>query len=112
MKCPKCRIEEMKAVTFDRVVIDQCPVCKGVYLDPGELVHALELKLGHRVDSLQFSPISEQMDGVPAHCFRCGVDMEVRRGPADLRLDRCPRCGGVFLDQGELATIQVSRDTI
>jgi Zn-finger nucleic acid-binding protein len=112
MKCPKCRTEEMETAHFDRVVIDQCPACKGVFLDVGELVHALELKLGHVLDSLQFSPIAEQMDDVPAHCFLCGVDMVVSTGPAGLRLDKCPKCGGAFLDQGELATIQVARDTI
>lgn len=34
-------------------------------------------------------------------CPRCSEAMEVRREP-DLHYERCPRCGGLFLDPGEL----------
>ena len=37
MLCPKCRNEEMVPAHFDRVVIDPCPLCNGVFLDQGEL---------------------------------------------------------------------------
>jgi hypothetical protein len=36
MKCPKCG-EALKERTFQKVVIDQCTACNGIWLDAGEL---------------------------------------------------------------------------
>jgi len=47
------------------------------------------------------------MDAVAAHCHRCDKPMTAGTGPAELRIDRCEECGGIFLDQGELATLQL-----
>ena len=41
------------------------------------------------------------------HCERCGQEMTPCAGPAEVRLDWCSTCGAVFLDQGELATLQL-----
>lgn len=107
MFCPKCRKEEMARETFNSVEIDRCPVCKGMYFDRGELEHmvsSVEIGTG---DTFAFSATSDAMDAVPARCFRCGVDMTSHTCPAGLRIDKCERCEGVFLDQGELATLQL-----
>ena len=37
MKCPKCHKVEMEKETFAGVEIDRCQVCKGIFLDKGEL---------------------------------------------------------------------------
>lgn len=34
---PSCEGKEMERVSVDSVEIDKCPVCGGVWLDPGEL---------------------------------------------------------------------------
>lgn len=36
MKCPKCGAA-LKERTFQKVVIDQCTACNGIWLDAGEL---------------------------------------------------------------------------
>ncbi|HEX9879042.1 MAG TPA: zf-TFIIB domain-containing protein, partial [Candidatus Binatia bacterium] len=36
MKCPKCG-ETLKESTFQKVTVDRCPECHGVWLDAGEL---------------------------------------------------------------------------
>ena len=36
MKCPKCG-EALKEETYQKIVIDQCTGCRGIWLDPGEL---------------------------------------------------------------------------
>jgi Zn-finger nucleic acid-binding protein len=37
MKCPKCRLEDMRAESYEDMQVERCPVCRGLYLDRGEL---------------------------------------------------------------------------
>lgn len=41
----------------------------------------------------------------PISCPRCQVNMD-KEAKADVIIDRCPKCGGIFLDGGELQKIQ------
>lgn len=41
MKCPKCG-EPLKERSFQKVVIDQCTGCNGIWLDAGELEQVAE----------------------------------------------------------------------
>ena len=36
MRCPKCG-EPLKERTFQKVLVDQCAGCGGIWLDPGEM---------------------------------------------------------------------------
>lgn len=36
MRCPKCG-EPLQETTFQKVLVDQCTACHGIWLDPGEL---------------------------------------------------------------------------
>ena len=36
MKCPKCG-SDLKEINFQKVLIDKCDECKGIWLDAGEL---------------------------------------------------------------------------
>jgi Zn-finger nucleic acid-binding protein len=90
----------------NNVDLNRCGACKGIYLSRGELERMVAAGPGVG-DTFAFSPISDTMDEVPAHCFACDADMRPESGPADVRLDRCPKCGATFLDQGELATLQL-----
>lgn len=107
LNCPKCRIETMKLEVYEGIEVDRCPACKGIFLDRGELKGMIAKKMGHKADTLLFSAMSDQMDEVPAHCPKCNQDMSPVKGPGEVRIEQCPSCNGVFLDQGELATLQV-----
>jgi Zn-finger nucleic acid-binding protein len=96
----------MVSDVVDGVEIERCPVCKGMYFDEGELDRLAALEAGTG-DTFAFSATSDAMDTVPAYCPHCECDMEPMIGPADVRVDRCPSCNGTFLDQGELATLQL-----
>ncbi|QAY68492.1 zf-TFIIB domain-containing protein [Paenibacillus protaetiae] len=37
MQCPVCENSRMREVEKDGILIDVCPICKGVWLDRGEL---------------------------------------------------------------------------
>jgi uncharacterized protein len=41
MKCPKCG-EDLKERSFQKIVIDQCTGCNGIWLDAGELEQVAE----------------------------------------------------------------------
>ncbi len=45
MKCPKCG-EPLKARSFQKIEIDQCTGCGGIWLDPGELETVAEKESG------------------------------------------------------------------
>ena len=107
MNCPKCRTEPMVQEVYAEIEVERCPVCKGLYLDRGELEGLIAKQQGNTADALNFSATSDAMDEVPAQCARCQRPMTPCVVPADVRIDWCSACGGVFLDQGELATLQL-----
>jgi len=107
MNCPKCRIEPMRLETYEGIKIDRCPACKGMFLDRGELEGMIAKKMGNTADTLFFSVTSDQMDEMIALCPRCNLEMTAMKGPEEVRVDVCQSCGGAFLDQGELATLQL-----
>lgn len=106
MKCPKCRLEEMRFETYEDHQVERCPVCRGLYLLRGDLEKLLRKKLGKVADNPVFAPTPEAMDSARAHCFRCGQDMELVKGPFAVFVNWCKSCGSMFLDPGELASIQ------
>ncbi len=108
MRCPKCRNQEMGVEVHKGVEIDRCPLCHGLFLDRGELASLIRLQAANEVDSLAFTMMSDDLDCVEAECGRCEhVTMTPVEGPGGIRVDRCQKCGGIFLDQGELASIQL-----
>ncbi len=108
MLCPKCRTEEMNTKAFQQIEIDRCTYCKGIFLDYGELQELVHKKVATSADSLRYSALSDAMDAAQAHCPRCDLPMVPRQVAGVVKVDFCTSCGGVFVDQGELATIQLS----
>ncbi len=106
MKCPKCRVVEMIPATYEGVEIDRCPRCEGMFFDPGELEHMLQSQAAEGVDKMEFTVLSDKHDVMVGRCDRCDVEMQPIRGPAGFRIDRCPTCGSVYLDQGELSAMR------
>jgi Zn-finger nucleic acid-binding protein len=45
MKCPKCGAQ-LKERSFQKIVIDQCGACHGIWLDAGELEQVAEKESG------------------------------------------------------------------
>ncbi len=95
LDCPKCRQWKMHRESFQGIEIDRCGTCQGMFLDRGELE--------------AFSHTSDAMDAVSAWCPRCQEGMAAVTSQGGLRVDVCRRCRAVFLDQGELASLQLER---
>lgn len=106
MKCGKCQEAEMALENFGGIEIDRCPKCRGLFLDRGELEKLLAQDLGYDADTPDFSIHSEKMNEQSADCGRCGQRMEPLVPLEGVKVDFCRPCGGVFLDEGELAAFQ------
>jgi Zn-finger nucleic acid-binding protein len=106
MKCPKCRLEEMAPEIHEGLQVERCPVCHGLYLNRGKLETLLKKKQGTIADNIVFAPTPEALDEARAHCFACDQNMELVKGPFDVFVNWCKSCGAMFLDPGELASLQ------
>ena len=96
----------MRTEIFGGITIDRCSVCHGLLLDQGEMRALLAAKLGMAVEKLRMSPMAELMDPLPGHCVECNVPM-IALMAESIRVDQCPACNAVFLDEGELAAFQL-----
>ena len=85
------------------IIVDECPACRGVFLDRGELdVVATGLAGG-----IEHSPVEHpfHLDRFPQReCPKCSdqkmVKVNLLKLP-DLIFDHCPHCRGFYLDRGE-----------
>jgi uncharacterized protein len=106
MLCPVCAVD-MFVLEFERVEVDHCTRCGGVWLDSGEL----EL-IGSHTGALQkdlLCALDQQAAGRPVAegrrpCPVCQRTMsEVDScGDTEIVVDRCPRRHGLWFDEGEL----------
>lgn len=105
MECPVCR-EAMIVLELDEVEIDHCVVCEGIWLDGGELEILLENSSAK--DGFLSSFRKDETSGEkPRKCPICDKKMEkvLYRGRKSIRIDRCRKNDGIWLDQGELREI-------
>ena len=106
MFCPACK-NAMIVVEHNRIELDYCPHCQGVWFDSGEL--ELWLKPMGRVDGDQFlADILKSPEAATAEkerkCPICHQKMRkiaAGRQPA-LLIDACPRGNGLWFDGGEV----------
>ena len=91
----------MEKVDVDGVTIDRCASCGGTWFDAKELrrvAHDKELeKLATRLPMVKVVS--------PFRCPRCGHEC-VEGHVADVEVDTCTTCNGVWLDKGELVEAQ------
>lgn len=106
MKCPKCSTDTLDPFgMIEGVNVDFCGSCKGIWFDQGELAFYTETP----VDIPKLDQALAAGRDTGALCPRCAARnlLEVRYRPgADLLLDVCPSCRGVFVDRGELPKIE------
>ncbi len=113
MNCPRCENEPLIAIEHDKVEVDYCAACHGVWLDAGEL----ELLYGDAdaARAFVFSGKPEPAPEKARRCPECGKRMakETTQGARPVVLDRCPKGDGLWFDRGELqAILQHAGETI
>ncbi|MEM8766111.1 MAG: zf-TFIIB domain-containing protein [Pseudomonadota bacterium] len=104
-------------VAYEGVDIDVCQVCRGVWLDYGELSHIVETRdrswpaekvarVLERLARFNAPPMPEER---ALNCPRCQGDLdEVNyQGTSNIVVNPCRDLCGVWLDGGELMAVQV-----
>lgn len=104
MNCPKCASEELvNSQVLGNIPLDHCVGCGGIWFDKEELEKLLRQSQGALPAELEL--IDPKAEGLA--CPRCRGKMS-RGGLVNplLLVDKCPSCGGVWLDARELALLK------
>jgi Zn-finger nucleic acid-binding protein len=110
MICPACG-RELVVLTVEGLVVDVCRGgCGGMWFDHFELdkVDEAHERLGAALLAVEFDP-AVKVEEARRNCPKCFdvVLMKHKFSPAKpVLVDECPKCGGVWLDGGELAQIR------
>ncbi len=107
--CPE-DLTPLEPQTLHGLVLDTCPMCAGIYFDEGEIA-ALQAAgseaLTEVEDAVVPSDFSYIESPIPKRCPGCNGAMHAYRYrySSEIRLDGCDRCGGIWVQDGELAKI-------
>ncbi|MGI5842688.1 MAG: zf-TFIIB domain-containing protein [Candidatus Xenobium sp.] len=111
VRCPACRNIAMtpEVDSTSGLEIDTCPECGGTWFDSEELSRFLEggtLKQAFLqvADVEPLQSVGFTLTTRARGCPRCRIRMEERMF-SDVTLDICPRCQGLFFDDGELRRV-------
>lgn len=104
MQCPACdRGRLVESMTKQGVLIDKCPDCDGTWLDRGEL-YLFSSKPKQLHARVQAGPGDHRPS--QRRCPRCDAALQARGFlEADLEVDECPGCEGLWFDAGELRRV-------
>jgi len=111
MKCPACKREMRKVSARGNpgtlIQLDQCARCGGIWCDKWELfpIPPEEAARVEPVDeALLKSPVA--LDDKPLYCPRCTEQLQRFHDPllpAEIQLQRCRRCDGIWLNRGQFS---------
>ena len=105
MICPKCKTDTLAPFNDEGIELDFCSNCLGVWLDKGELGDYHEMS----ADIPDFDKVKDTMRETEYFCPRCKTEKlyEMKYTvDSDVYIDFCKKCGGIFLDSGELGDIE------
>jgi Zn-finger nucleic acid-binding protein len=109
MVCPTCH-EDMIVVEQDKIELDYCPNCSGVWFDSKELELMLE-RMGLDSSALSIAKVADLPEAKSAEkkrrCPICSRKMRktnMGQEPKVL-IDVCPKGDGLWFDGGELHQI-------
>jgi membrane associated rhomboid family serine protease/Zn-finger nucleic acid-binding protein len=112
MLCPACK-KQIHPRRTGGVVVDICTHCGGIWFDKEEIREVASiLKQSSEIPPLSLESLKNrrkntgQSRGI--YCPRCS-DVELKpfnyASDSGILLDRCPNCGGIWADQGEIEGI-------
>ena len=117
MNCPKCS-GTLAVKFYERVEIDKCSSCNGVWLDNGEMPKIMEREIEKFDRELIRETMAKSYAGVPSEevasevsCPKCSSDMSPinYNYSSGIIIDRCLD-HGIWLDHTELEKLQINRE--
>ncbi len=99
------------------IEIDECPECKGIWLDSGELEKIQETIENDYSDELKkipdyidgaFNMARAKQEGM-RECPKCSQPMNMKEYGfcSQIVIDVCPSCQGVWLDKKEIQNLEI-----
>ena len=115
MLCPRDRAVLSNEKYESDVLVDRCPSCDGIWLQRGELEaiqeslerdYSTELR-GIDVVALAYERARQAVRPDIA-CPSCGSSLQPEEYAycSQILVDRCGKCGGIWLDSGELKALE------
>ncbi len=113
MYCPKCKLGKLEEKTFGvledkEIKIDICFLCNGIWFDKDELKKTLQLenKPVETKGYIENNRADIKYDDL--NCPRCSGKLIEQTSKRDARItiDICEECNGIWLDCGELNSLQ------
>jgi Zn-finger nucleic acid-binding protein len=102
MQCPKCE-GAMEQVKYQRVSIDRCVNCKGIWFKPESLTRLKDMWMSEFLDKGDpaVGRLYNQREDVC--CPECGkkMDKEIDEKQTHIWYESCPDGHGVYFDAGE-----------
>ena len=105
LQCPRDKAL-MQVTEVGEAALDICGKCGGQFFDSGEMFAAFGIK----ADPSYWD--REETGGTvkssPIHCPNCEtvfLAQDVKYESHQVEIDRCGKCGGIWLDKGEVETI-------
>ncbi|NCC53821.1 MAG: hypothetical protein EOM20_21815, partial [Spartobacteria bacterium] len=110
MICPACGYE-LTAIHYEGIDLDVCDGgCGGMWFDNYELDRIVQGREGTAEPlRVQYNPRRPVDTQDKRRCPRCEaviMHRHLHRSSREIEVDKCPKCGGVWLDRGELAGIR------
>ena len=110
MKCPRCIDTELTHV--HSAIFDECPTCHGVWYDADELRRAEEAA-DPDLAWLDFNFMEHEDLCLPSSCKTAcpacdSALVSVEYGKTGVKVDGCPACKGIWLDEGEFDLIMAA----
>lgn len=100
MICPKCQSSLEENLLPQSLVVDDCPKCKGRWLDLGELTHFIKDK---KILAFFEKTGLKDLESAPENCPRCRVGLMRGTFPYyNFKAEECPSCKGLWLDREDL----------
>ena len=104
--CPRCNLP-LGVEEHGDIVMETCDRCLGRWMDPDDLKAILDvIRLPVRGQAVRtgvdLTDVTED-----ALCPRCAEPMQPFNyaGDSGVILDKCPHCGGLWLDKGDLERV-------
>ena len=103
MNCPLCKDEPMLVLELNKVEIDYCSDCGGIWLDSGELELLMESSAAKEelLNSFQTDKNNKEDKRKCPICLR-NMDKVFCGDQKEVLLDKCPSGHGLWFDEGEL----------
>ena len=112
-KCPKCDDQTLGEYWTQTQMIDRCANCGGQYYDHEELDSIIDMvKILQQIKLDE--PDIETLDEISRSRYGCpedGKKME-RKDYGGVTVDICQKCGGIWLDKGEIIALKATEDHI